>query len=138
MEVKIFEYLPEEAKQIRTSVFIEEQGFNNEFDEIDDRATHLIVFEGEQPIATCRVFYEEENESYMLGRLAVMKEYRGMHIGEILLKEAENTIVKKGGNTNMLSAQVRAAQFYEKQGYQKQGEVYLDEGCPHVMMKKEL
>ena len=34
MEYKIFDNLPQEAKYIRTAVFIDEQGFKNEFDEI--------------------------------------------------------------------------------------------------------
>ena len=38
----------------------------------------------------------------------------------------------------MLSGQVRVAGFYEKLGYIKQGETYLDEGCPHIWMKKNL
>ena len=36
MEYKIFDNFPQEAKDIRTAVFIDEQGFKNEFDEIDE------------------------------------------------------------------------------------------------------
>ena len=44
----------------------------------------------------------------------------------------------KGGLTVALSAQCRVSDFYKKQGYQVQGDSYLDEECPHVWMYKDL
>lgn len=44
MEYKIFDNLPQEAKDIRTAVFIDEQGFKNEFDGIDDTAKHILIY----------------------------------------------------------------------------------------------
>ena len=34
-----------DAKIVRQRVFVEEQGFENEFDEIDDFAYHLVVYQ---------------------------------------------------------------------------------------------
>ena len=42
MIIESFDYLPLEAKNIRETVFVNEQGFNYEFDDIDDIATHLV------------------------------------------------------------------------------------------------
>ena len=56
-EIRVYEELPEAAVQIRTTVFMEEQGFVNEMDEIDSIATHFVMYEGENPVATCRVFW---------------------------------------------------------------------------------
>ena len=42
---KTFTNLPEESKMIRIKVFMEEQGFKNEFDDIDNR---LVVYFGMQ------------------------------------------------------------------------------------------
>ena len=36
MNYKIYDQLPQEAKEIRIKVFMEEQGFKNEFDEYDE------------------------------------------------------------------------------------------------------
>ena len=36
MEIKAHEKLPKEAKDIRREVFIDEQGFKNEFDDIEN------------------------------------------------------------------------------------------------------
>lgn len=55
MIVKEYDYLPEDAIKIRNEVFVKEQGFNNEFDDIDNIAKHLLVYENEQPVSTCRI-----------------------------------------------------------------------------------
>lgn len=117
---------------------MEEQGFQNEFDEIDKEAKHFVAYDGQTEVAVCRVYYNEMHKSYMVGRLAVRKEYRGRHMGDKMLECAEAYIKEKKGDCCMLTAQVKASNFYEKQGYHKCGEEFLDEFCPHVMMTKEL
>ena len=64
---------------------MEEQGFQNEFDDIDSTATHLVLFDGDVPAAVCRFFPGEEPGVYIFGRLAVRKDYRGRHLGSIVL-----------------------------------------------------
>ncbi|HHT57137.1 GNAT family N-acetyltransferase [Herbinix luporum] len=138
MIIKDYNYLPEEAKKIRSEVFVKEQGFYDEYDEFDDIAKHMVVYSNEEPISTCRIYYNSEKESYIIGRVAVLKEWRGKNIGRRILNAAEEYIRENGGKSVMLSGQVRVAGFYEKLGYIKQGETYLDEGCPHIWMKKNL
>ncbi|MDO4501302.1 MAG: GNAT family N-acetyltransferase, partial [Erysipelotrichaceae bacterium] len=89
MVTKTYNFLTEDAKKIREKVFMEEQGFKNEFDEIDDKALHIVVYDKMMPIATCRVVESEEANTYIMGRLAVIKEYRGKHIGKGMLLKAE-------------------------------------------------
>ena len=138
MIIKDYIYLPEEAKKIRSEVFVKEQGFYDEYDEFDDIAKHMVMYSNEEPISTCRIYYNSEKESYIIGRVAVLKEWRGKNIGRRILNAAEEYIRENGGKSVMLSGQVRVAGFYEKLGYIKQGETYLDEGCPHIWMKKNL
>ena len=138
MDIKHFNYLPNEAKEIRTRVFVEEQGFKNEFDEIDSTATHIICYIDNTAIATGRLFLDENSKEYHIGRIAVDKSYRGKGIGGKILNYAENLVKEMGGKTLSLSAQERVSRFYEKQGYCKKGEPYLDEYCPHIFMTKEL
>ena len=45
MYTKIFTTLPQEAKNIRIEVFMKEQGFENEFDDIDTISHHIVVFD---------------------------------------------------------------------------------------------
>lgn len=138
MQVKVFSKLPKEARMIRMKVFMEEQGFKNEFDEIDDISIHIVLFELSEPVATCRIYYSKERQCYVIGRLAVLMDYRGMDVGSKLLKVAENEILYRNGGMAELSAQVRASAFYEKNGYFALEDVHVDEGCPHVWMRKEL
>ncbi|MGN1420396.1 MAG: GNAT family N-acetyltransferase [Eubacterium sp.] len=139
MTVKAYDKCPNDARKIREEVFIKEQGFKAEFDEIDDIAVHFVMFDdNDNAVAVCRAFTEDNPEEYHLGRLAVRKEYRGRHLGEEILKEAEKHIKSQGGKAVLLSAQVRVSDFYAKQGYEKFGNIYYDEFCPHIMMKKEL
>ena len=58
MNYKIYDQLPQEAKKIRIKVFMEEQGFKDEFDDLDDLCQHLVVFDN-QPIGTCRFYYDD-------------------------------------------------------------------------------
>lgn len=138
MEVKVFKKLPKEAKMIRTRVFMEEQGFHNEFDEKDNISIHIVLFELSEPVATCRIYYSEERQCYVIGRLAVLMDYRGKDVGSKLLKVAEKEILDRKGGIAELSAQIRASAFYEKSGYFSLKDVHVEEGCPHVWMRKEL
>ena len=136
MTVKEYDYLPQDAVFIRTEVFVKEQGFNDEFDEKDNNSIHIVAYEDKMPIAVCRVFKDDDKQSYIIGRIAVIKEKRDKHIGAKILSAAEECIKANGGDCSMLSAQVRVRDFYSKQGYVAEGDVYLDEGCPHITMKK--
>ena len=139
MMYKKFTKLPPEAKKLREDIFVNEQHFKNEFDDIDNRAVHLVFYERDRSLAVCR-YYRDETVSgkYILGRIAVAKDQRGRHIGKRLLDIAEKNIAAEGGHMIGLSAQVQARSFYEKSGYRAAGEVYLDEDCPHIYMEKNL
>ena len=138
MEIRVYDTLPEDARQIRQEVFIEEQHFQEEFDGIDSRALHLVLYRDGSPAGTCRFFQGREPGEYLLGRIAVRKSFRGQNLGAALLEAAEREIRKRGGGSVRLHAQQRAAGFYEKQGYAPYGPVEYEEYCPHIWMEKKL
>ena len=138
MRIKVYKYLHDDAIRIRREVFIEEQGFSEEFDDIDTVATHIVAYEGDAPTGTCRLFYDERRASFVLGRLAVRKPYRGAELGSLLIREAEAQAAAKGGHFMILHSQCVAIGFYRKNRYQEFGDVEDDEGCPHIWMKKNL
>ena len=135
-EILEFNHLCPEAAAIRKEVFQKEQGFVNEFDETDARAVHAVLYIKNEPAGTCRYF--EEKDGWHIGRLAVLKSFRGAHLGEALLQFAEQRIRARGGKIVMLSAQERARAFYEKQGYIAYGDAFCEEECPHIAMQKRL
>lgn len=50
MNTKTYTTLPQEAKDIRIKVFMKEQGFENEFDDIDQISSHIVVFDETKPV----------------------------------------------------------------------------------------
>ena len=138
MNCKLYCTLPEDAIYIRKTVFMKEQGFCEEFDDLDEVSKHVVLYEEEVPISTCRFYWDNARQCYIVGRIAVVKEYRGKSYGAAVLHEAEQQIKKAGGEKICLAAQVQAAGFYEKQGYTAAGEVFYEEHCPHIWMYKNL
>ena len=130
--------LSKDAESIRTEVFIEEQGFSNEFDETDCIAEHIVFYENGTPAAVCRFYPDHEEGVFVAGRIAVRREFRGCHLGSFLMDTLDQEIRKRGGRKILLSAQEQAVPFYQKNGYHCVGEPYLDEFCPHIQMIKEL
>ena len=139
MEIKIFHSLPEAAVAIRTAVFVEEQGFQEEFDSIDHRAIHFVAYENGAPIATCRIFVDDSDATtYLLGRFAVLLPFRGAGVGRAMMREVEQYAAGMGIHCLRLHAQCRVEKFYQKLGFSTYGEVELEENCPHVWMKKSI
>ena len=139
MKISIHESFPDDAKEIRRAVFIDEQGFQSEYDEIDNIAVHMVLLdEGEIPVATCRVFWNETMNAYTLGRFAVLKKYRGRKIGSVMMKEVEKYVRDKGGTDIVLHAQCQVTDFYKKLGFTEFGNIEEEQGCPHIWMRKSI
>ena len=137
-EIRFFDKLPEEAKHIRITVFVNEQGFSNELDEIDNTAIHALLFKDGQAVATARMYTKDNGKSFFLGRIAVLKEFRGLDLGTEIVKAMFEKAKSLGAEKCEISAQCRAMEFYKKLGYKEDGEAYLDEYCPHIHMEKSL
>ena len=114
MNYKKYQTLMEDVIKIRTAIFVEEQGFKNEFDDIDKTCTHIVLYDKQIPVGTCRYFHEGPN--YHIGRVAVSKKYRGQHLGEHIMQIAEDEIKNEGGKQIEVSAQMRVKDFYHKLG----------------------
>lgn len=135
MDHQIYDYLHPDARFIRKMVFMEEQGFQNEFDDIDEMAHHVVIYSQNNPVATCRYYLKDGK--YYIGRICVLIEYRGAHLGSKLLDLAIAAL-KEETDEVYLSAQVRAQPFYERNGFIAFGDPYDDEGVPHIQMKKAI
>ena len=78
MDYKKFTTLNEDIISIRKAVFVEEQGFQNEFDKFDKNCTHIVLYDKGKAVAVCRYF--KENGMYHLGRVAIVKEISRRHM----------------------------------------------------------
>lgn len=136
MKIKKYDSLPEDARKIRMEVFVEEQGFEEEFDSTDKIAKHFVLYVEGRAVATCRIFSEGVGR-FHLGRVAVLKSERGKGFGKALMLEAEKYAAdEEGAECFVLSAQLDKKGFYEALGYKTEGDVYLEEDYPHVFMTK--
>lgn len=122
------------AFDIRQKVFVEEQSFSQEaeFDDIDAHALHALVREDGVPAATARLY--EHDGAFHIGRVAVLREYRRRGLGELAMRLLMLKARELGATQVTVGAQVQAQGFYEKLGFRSTGELYDDEGVPHVHM----
>lgn len=129
----------EDAKMIRQTVFVDEQGFEEEFDTIDDIAWHVLIYQDGKPVGVGRTFPKEKNSTtYIIGRVAVVKELRKTGLGALVIQYLEETAKKQGATRIELSSQCTAESFYKHIGYTSIGDVYLDQFAPHIKMIKEI
>jgi predicted GNAT family N-acyltransferase len=135
VEIRMQTGLPPDARTIRQAVFVDEQGFHDEFDALDETATHLVAYEDGRAVGCCR-FYRDASGAYHVGRIAVVRSRRGEGLGAQMVAAVENVLKGRGVPALRLSAQVRVQPFYEKLGYAAKGEIYLDEFCEHITMEK--
>ncbi len=126
-----------DAAMIRQTVFLDEQQFSRDFDDVDEYAWHAVIYDGDVPAATGRYFVDEQGIPH-IGRVAVQKSYRGKKVGAYLMQQLEQLASSQGAKEITLGAQLRAAQFYHKLGYLAYGDVFYDEYCEHISMKKLL
>ena len=90
---------------------------SQEFDRFDTPDTRYIVLKDREfPVATCRLV-PVDKRVWMIGRVVVLTDYRGLGLGRKTVEEAENWIRELGGNKCILDARDSAVGFYEKMGY---------------------
>jgi len=117
---------------LRHQVFVVEQDVpvEEEIDELDKLATHLLATESGLPIGTARVVYQ--GDIAKIGRVCVLKSARGTGLGAGLIKAAVQIARDRPDVSKAkLGAQLHALGFYEKLGFSVDGPVYLDAGIEH-------
>ena len=120
-----------DLRRIREAVFVVEQEVppELEWDADDADAVHFLAFEDEFAVGAARLLPDGR-----IGRVSVLKDWRGLKVGEALMRAAIEAAEQRGQREQKLSAQVHAAAFYERLGFHIEGDEYLEAGIPHVMM----
>ena len=134
MEFVVSDVLSADARAIREEVFMREQGYVDEFDAIDARAFHLVLYVDGAAAGCCRFFAGDEPGEWVLGRVAVRAPLRRRGYAEKIVREAVSRMKELGAASIRLGAQEYATGLYEKCGFVPCGPIYLDEGNPHVPM----
>ena len=132
-----------EALSIRRRVFIDEQHVPEdlEIDEHDDErawgttAVHALLWLDGRPVATGRILLEDRpGHNAHVGRVAVLREYRGTGLGRAVMEALQERAHKLGYPGITLAAQLHALGFYERLGYVARGGIFFDAGIEHRSM----
>jgi predicted GNAT family N-acyltransferase len=121
-----------ELTAVRQEVFVIEQEVAPDFewDDIDASAVHLLAVADGMPVGCARII-----EFKKIGRMAVLKPWRGRGVGQALLKAAIDICKAHGSPVVRLTAQTHAITFYEQAGFTATSGVYQDANIPHVDMQ---
>ena len=121
---------------IRRAVFIEEQNVPEEleWDDSDRQCFHVLAFAADgSAIGTGRLALDGR-----IGRMAVLKDWRGRGVGSAILKYLLVLAQKEGHLAVRLHAQTHAVPFYTKHGFAVSGPEFLEANIPHHAMTIEL
>lgn len=129
-----------ELLRLRVEVFIVEQNcVFQDLDRQDDKAYHLLGYaEGNELAAYARLFdaglsYEE----VAIGRVIVSPAHRRRGFGQELMRQAiAYCEVLYGAQPIRIGAQQYLERFYQEFGFAQCGEGYLEDGIPHIPMRR--
>ncbi len=125
-----------DIRVIRETVFIHEQGVpvELEWDGLDSSCAHVLAWNDRgEAIGTARM-----QPSGTIGRMAVLKDWRGRGIGRALLETLLDLAMRQGLPRVTLSAQTHAIGFYQRAGFHTVGEPFMDAGIPHRKMERDM
>ena len=121
--------LKQAAQAIRLAVFVHEQHvpLEMEWDEWDELSLHVVALVGTEAVGTGRLLPDGH-----IGRMAVLKNWRGQHIGSAILRG----LLQQASQHNqlMLHSQISAVPFYQKFGFVPTGKDFMEAGIAHVRM----
>jgi len=125
--------------QLRTETFVMEQNAPyQDMDDKDQRAMHLLGYINNELVAYCRLFKSGDYfDEASLGRVIVPKVYRKKGYGHLLMDKAIELMASLMNERNItISAQAYLRGFYESHGFVKVSDVYIEDGIPHIRMKR--
>ncbi|CAH8283845.1 acetyltransferase (GNAT) family protein [Mariniflexile fucanivorans] len=103
---------------------------------------HLGIYSENKLVGVCSFFKNNqplitETFQYQLRGMAVLNEYQGLGLGQLILTYGENLLKKRNIQTIWCNAREKAIEFYKKTGYHIIGEPFLikDIGLHYIMNK---
>lgn len=126
-----------EVYSIRQNVFVDELRIleTTEFDENDANAMHVIVYEeagSKKAVATGRITYN--GDKCEISKVAVLKEFRRKKYGDFTVRMLLNKAFTAGINEVTLNSQISVVEFYEKIGFHKIDNCFIESNITYVPM----
>ena len=123
------------SRPVRHTVFVVEQGVppELEWDGLDHLCVHALAIDPHgRVLGTGRLL-----PNGRVGRMAVLGSWRRRGVGTRLLQALLREQRARGWPAAHLHAQLAAADFYVRQGFQCAGEPFDEAGIPHVLMRHQ-
>lgn len=136
VEVATWERDAAALRAVREPVFVIEQKVpvDEEWDALDPRSVHVLALDAAgRPIGTGRLTPENK-----IGRMAVLREWRGRGVGEAILRTLIEQARDRGIREVALHAQTHAIPFYARAGFTAEGAEFDECGIPHRLMRRTL
>ncbi|MEM1338739.1 MAG: GNAT family N-acetyltransferase [Bacteroidota bacterium] len=127
--------------QLRSEVFVVEQDcVYQDIDTKDKQAYHVLGLQNNELAAYARFFAGGDYfENPAIGRVVVDKRYRKKGLGKLIVLACLRYIDQNlKAPTIELSAQTYLKKFYEDMGFSITGKEYLEDGIPHIRMKRSI
>jgi predicted GNAT family N-acyltransferase len=122
----------EKVFAIRREVFVDEQNCPPELEwEFEEESNHFFATVNGEPAGACR--WRKTDKGYKLERFAVLKKFRGMGVGQELVKTVLADLPADAEYVYM-HAQIQAVSLYEKFGFEKTGPEFEEAGIRHYKM----
>ena len=124
---------------LRAEVFVVEQNcVYQDIDGKDSKALHLIGTVNGKIVAYSRLFAPGDYYDYAsIGRVVISPAYRDRKWGHDLMR-ASIAAAQEHYTTSAITimAQLYLKRFYESHGFVQEGEPFLEDGIPHIMMHR--
>ncbi|MEI7703508.1 MAG: GNAT family N-acetyltransferase [Deltaproteobacteria bacterium] len=128
------------AYELRRLVFEVEQGVPRPLDRdaYDFNADHVVVFDEDGTCVGTGRAVRLDSRTCQVGRMATLPTTRKSGVGGSVLEALERMAELRGLREIVVHSQVPAVNFYTRRGYVAEGETFLEEGIPHLKMRKML
>jgi ElaA protein len=120
--------------QLRADVFVVEQNcVYRDLDGRDDEpgTRHVVLRDGDELLGYLRVL--DDGDHARIGRVVLARAARGRGLADPLMRAALDAI---GDRPVVLDAQSPLAGWYASFGFEVTGEEFLEDGIPHVPMRR--
>jgi len=103
-----------------------------------ERGQHHLVCKEADMVLGSLVLMPRSDTQVQMRQVAILEDYRGRGLGESLVRCSEEYALELGYQEMIVHARESAVGFYEKLGYARVGERFIEVALPHWKLVKKL
>ena len=137
-----FKFVPGEegylqSKEFRKEILLNEMKYNEDKDEYDNQAIHIIGRENDIVMCYGRL-YKTGDYVFSIDKVCVNKEDRMQYVGDTIMRALEDRAVGEIAVFITTVVPEPAWEFFTHEGYEKDGDEFLENGISYLKMTKDL